>query len=455
MPTEAEIQTQWRNVTNILEKTRAYADDNLVNAGGYIDVFVQSFEGEFIPIEGAAVVSRIRALLSSAVDQPQARAALEPILFEYASILAASATLGFGSGFQSAADVFAALYQWFHDNTDSVESRAITYTSVSANGSNVGNAGVSRLTKDRLGYDLEACHVEKKMLKCIVDQNSGAQKWAESFSIAGEAASFDGLRGGATGSGEAAQTTVRAKHAGSGAGGSLLNNSSFSDFTASVSSAEQFNNWAETLTGAAATTDITQDTTNFYRSHPNASANGSLKIAMDAGGDEITLKQTLTNMRISRLDPDTPYFLRVMVNKTVGTAVGGSVKLKLGSNTTVTSTIAGLSAGWDELVIPFDKTCWLEEFGEDSFDIEIAWDGGTSGFMLFDDVIFCPWDQIDGTFWLVHQNNATPVANLVEDEYYAVDSGGAPGTGILQYWCWTAGLGYLPSSGTPSIADPT
>jgi hypothetical protein len=454
MPTEAEIQTQWKNLVNILEKTRAYADDNLVGAGGYIDVLYQSFEGEFIPLDGASFANRARALLASAVDQPQALAALEPMLYEYASVLAASATLGYGSGYQSANEVFVALYQWLHDNSDTVETRAITYTSVSANGGNAGTAGISRLTKDRMGYDVEACHVEKKMFRCVVDQNSGSQKWAESFETVGELSSFDGLRRGVTGSGESSRALIRAKHAGSGAGGSLLNNSSFSDFTASSSSGAQFSGWTETLAGAAVYTDITQDTSNYYRSHPNANTNASLKISMDNAADTVTLKQTIDNMRISRLDPDTPYFLRVMVNKTIGSAAGGSVSIKLGGNTTVTSTITALSANWDELVIPFDETTWLEEFGEEDFDIEIAWAGGTSGYMLFDDAIFCPWDQIDGTYWLIHQSTSTPVANLVEDEYYAVDTGGAPGTGILQYWCWIAGLGYLPSSASPSIADP-
>ena len=37
-PSEAEIQTQWKNTVNILEKTRAYADNDLADPGGYLDV---------------------------------------------------------------------------------------------------------------------------------------------------------------------------------------------------------------------------------------------------------------------------------------------------------------------------------------------------------------------------------------------------------------------------------
>ena len=454
MPTEAEIQTQWKNLVNVLEKTRAYADDDVVDPGGYLDVLVQSLEGDYLPGGGASLVSRIRSLLSGAVDRSQALAALEPMLFEYASILSASATGGYGSGFQNATDIFGALYLWLHDNSDTVKTRAINYTAVSAAGSNVGTLGISRLTVDRYGYKLEACHVEKKMAKCISDQNSGSKEWAERLQFVGSTASFDGLDIGGTGSGEASRTTITAKHAGSGNGGSLLNNSSFSDFTASASSGNQFNNWTETLGGAAATTDITQDTTNYYRSHPNANTDASMKLSMDSGSDSITLKQTLTNMRTSRIDPNTPYFLRVMWNRSIGSGTAGNVKLTLGGNSTVSVAVSAQS-GWQELKIPFDETCWLGEFGQNDFDIEIEWDGGTGGYILFDDVIFCPWDLVDGTYWLAHQNNGSPVANLLEDEYYAVDTGGAPGTGILQYWCWVSGFGYLPSDASPTISDPT
>ena len=58
-----------------------------------------------------------------------------------------------------------------------------------------------------------------------------------------------------------------------------------------------------------------------------------------------------------------------MVNKTVGSGTAGNILLKLGGNTTVTTAVSGLGSGWQEIKIPFDKTCWLEEFGQDSFDI--------------------------------------------------------------------------------------
>lgn len=455
MPTEAEIQAQWQNGVDCLEEFRAFADNTLAAASGPLDTLAQSFEGQYIPIDGAAFISRMRALASSAIDPSQARAILDAVLFEYANILAGSATVGYGSGRTSPVELARALYDWLHENSDTVASRVITYATPSANGSNVGNLTVERLTEDAKGYNLEACHVEKKMLRCVVDQNTGANEWAERFEISGEQASFDAVRYGAFGSGDSARTVLTARHAGSGQGGSLLNNSSFSNFTASASSGEQFDNWTETLGGGAAYTDITQDTSNVYRSFPNEQTSGALKIAMDNAADSVYLKQTLSQMKVSRLDPSLPYFLRVMWNRSVGSGAGGSVHLKLGGNTAVTVALAAQS-GWQELVIPFDSTCWPENFSEDGFDVEIGWAGGTSGYVLFDDAIFAPWTLVDGTYWLLNQKNASPAPSIVNDEYYAVDSGGAPGTGKLQYWFWRAGYGYLPSSnGANTIADPS
>ena len=445
-PTEAEIQTQWKNIVDVLEDTRVYADDTLV---GLLDTLVQSYEGEYIPHSSFA--TDVRAALSAAVDPATARAALEPVVFEYARILDQNAAWPGGVG--NIEELVPALFKWLHDSSATIATRNITYATPSAAGGNTGTLTAIRLTEDRYGYDLEACHVEQKTFRCVADQNSGAKKWAELWDVQGIQRGPDALSNDLYGSGESERGRLRARHAGAGAGGSILNNSSFSEFTASVSSGEQFKNWAETLTGSAATTDITQDTTNYYRSHPNADTDGALKIAMDDAGDSITLKQTLANMRTKQLDPDTPYFLRVMWNRSIGSGASGTVSLKLGSNTAVTATVAAQS-GWQELVIPFDSTCWLDNFGENDLDIEIGWSGGTGGYVLFDDAVFCKWDQVDGTYFLLTENNGTPVPSEVNDSMSGTDSGGAAGTGKLQYWWWKSGLGHLPSSGSPTITDP-
>jgi hypothetical protein len=446
------VQAQWRAAVDILETTRNFADGTLCGAGGKFDTLLQALEGEYTPAALSEFVATVRSGASSLVTQGMALAAITPCLFEYGKLLAADATLGFGSGYRTAPEIFRALYEWFHANTLTVKSRAITYDTsattagLGAAGAIQGNGAMSRLTVDEHNYNLEACHVEKKTFRCRSDQNSGTDKWAEVFEFVGTAASYDSLLRAANGSGESARSAVISKHAGTGQGGSNLTNSSFSEYSATAT--PKFTAWTESAGGAY----IAQDTTHYYRSHPGSQLDAALKIT--GGSGTVTLKQTLANMRVRKLDPDRPYFLRVMLNKTIGTASGGTVTLRLGSKS-VSVTIAGLASNWAELMIPMTSDCWFRNFDENAFDVEIEWSSSTSGYLLVDDLIFAPFDLVDGTYWCLRQNAATPTAWLVDDTLTFTDTGGAPATGKIQWWCFVAGLGYLPANAvTITFTDP-
>lgn len=442
-PTEAEIQAQWKASTKLLEYTRVYSDSIVLGAGGLMDVLMQSLEGDFTPSALAAAGAGYRATLSSMADQGRTLQFLQPILFEYGNLI------NVGGGYTDLGSLSRALYEWFVTNSLTVQSRNITFdTTATAGGSNVGNGVCKRLTVDENAFALEACTIEQKRLRCRQDANSGVKQHAEVFEIVGEAASQDALLRGLFGSGTGTRFFLASLHAGSGPGGSMLRNSSFDSY--SSGSTPKFAGWNLTA-GIAA--DIEQNTASTYRGNPSSSTAGSLRIN---GGTSatITLKQPLTNMAGGRLDPETPYFLRVMLNKTVGTAVGGTVNLRIGS-VTVSVTIAAMSANWGELQIPAGVGCWFRNFDEATVDVEIEWASSTSGYLLVDDVILAPWTLIDGTYWVVTHNAATPTAWLVDDTLDFTDTGGAPGTGVMQWWYGVAGLGYLPSTtGTPTMTDP-
>jgi len=436
-PSEAEIQAQWRNSVALLEGIRNHADGTVAGAAGQLDVLQQSLEGEYTPSGLAGASSRLRAGLSALVAPGTAQDFLLPCLYEYARFM--------GAPYSNAADIMITLRERFDTNSLSVESRAITYdTSATAGAGNVGNGVCSRLTVDEFGHKLEACTVEKKTLRCRADQNSGAKEFAEEFEVSGAAASFDSLLRAASGSATVAR--LFASHAGTSNGGSLLQNSSFSSYNASAT--PKFVGWTETAGGAS----LTQDTGNIYRSHPGATTDASLKITGGAG--TVTVTQTLDNMRQKKLATNVPYLVRIMVNKTIGTAVGGSVTVRMGSQS-VTSTIAALGSGWVEMVLGTGIDGWFREFNEADFSIEIEWSSSTSGYILVDDVIFVPWTLIDGTYWNVRHNVASPVSWLVDDTLEFTDTGGAPATAKIQYWLWVAGLGCLPSTtGTPTFTEP-
>lgn len=438
-PTEAEIQSQWRNAVAILESARNFSDGTMVGPGGLFDTFLQGLEGEFLPVGGAGAVQRMRSALSSMVEPGRAVQFLEPVLREYGNIITS------GGGYTSLPELARALYEHFAANGLTVKGRGITFdTSATAGGSNVGNGTVSRLTVDERGFPLDSCHVETKRLRCRGDRNSGQPEHAELFEVVGEAASQDSLLRSSYGSGDR-RWSLAAKHAGSVNGGSLLRNSSWSTYNAA--STPKFADWTEAAGGA----QVEQSAT-FYRSFPNAVGNFSLRI--NGGGGTVTLRQPLESMRVQRLDPETPYFLRIMVNKTVGTAAGGTVTIRMGSRS-ASVTIAALGAGWQELTFPLTQVNWFRTFNQNPFQIEVEWSGSTSGYLLVDDAIFVPWDRADGTYWIIRQSAASPVSWLLDDTLDFTDTGGLPSSAKIQWWYWTAGLGYLPSTtGTPTLTDP-
>lgn len=456
IPTEAEVRAQWRAVVDVLEESRNFFDGTLAGSAGLFAALNATLEGEYTPTTIPNLLAGFRAQASSMVSADTARAMLEPVLYEYfnSSEIRASATdTGYGSGFTDLDEVWSALYDWFDANSYTVQSRNITFGSVSAAAGNVGNGSMARLTTDAKGYTREACTPEKKIFRCIGDQNSGTKEHAEIFEVVGDQASRDSLLRLVNGSGESQRTTIRERNAGSGAGGSLLTNSSFSSFT-SGASAQKFRGWTESFAGAAVLADVTQDTTNFYRSFPNATVDASLRIDMNSASDTVTLTQTLDDMRVAQLQPLTPYFFRVMWNREVGSATGGDITIRMGSSTGTVALAA--QTGWNELLIDTGVLYPLGFASAGTFDIEIEWSGGTSGYVLIDDVIMAPYDLVDGTYYCIRQNAASPTAWRVDDALYLTDTQPGPQTeGKLQYWAYIAGLGYLPSTtGAPTVTDP-
>jgi hypothetical protein len=441
-PTEAEVQAQWRNAVDIIDKTQVYAD-SLAGTGQEFDVLIQSLEGDFTPAGLSAWAENYREGLSSLVDPSLIYQALAPCILEYGQVLKAGGYIG--SGYETVELLIGAIYERFLVATAQyVESRAITFDTSGAT-TGTGTGTISRLTTDENAFDIENVTVETKHFLCVRDQNSGVKKHAEEFVMLGETRSKDFLQPHSFGSGDTFRRLLHNRNAGSTQHGSILRNSSFESYDATQTN--DFTYWA-----LVSGTVPTQETGDYYSTHPGASTDYCLTASA-----AFRLKQSRADMRKQTLDPRKPYFLRVMVKQAAGTP-DGNVILHLGSQSvSVAATTINAATEWYELALPLDENSWFKNFNQDDFNVEIEWTG-TTGTLLFDDMIFCELTQIDATWWVCRQNNTNgPTAWLRRDEVQFDDTQADTTKGKINYYLHRAGLGYLPSStGTPTITftDP-
>lgn len=428
-PTRAEIEAQWANGVDAIEDMRAFADGTLV---GLYDTIEQALEGDYTPAGLSAWAGRHRAQGSAMIDAFSARTLLDPLIYEYGKLI--------GSPYRNTPEIFGDIYRDMHANSLAVNSRDITFASMAAAGGNTGNGSLRRLNVDENGYSMEGCHIELKTAICVQDGNSGALRHAERFDLYGTAAPKDGMARQTFGSGRR-MTGLASKHAGSGPGGSRLQNSSFTIYNSGGTVTTKFRGW--TIANDAA--NVTSDTTNTYRGHPG---DGAVLRAMQLSANEkISQKISATGFR---LNPNLPYQLRVMFNRQVG-AADGTLTIRLG--TVTKAVVLAAQTGWNELILDFDENIWPNNFYEDDLDIEIEWSGRTTGTLLLDDAWCGPLDFFDGGFWLL-MGGSTPWK--IDDKLTGTDTGGAAANAKIQYYVWLAGFGYLPSAtgGGETWSDP-
>jgi hypothetical protein len=429
-PTQSEIQNVYKYGVDIAEDYRSHVDGT---QNAQIDTLQQAAEGDWLVPSVAAVSEAIRGVMSSGMSAGLYAPLAAACVREFGKLY----SFPEGDDFERLWD---RLFRYCNTNTIKVASRQITFGGAVAGVSNVGSGTINRLSKDELGYDIEATFVEVKTAKCIVDGNTiGGYRNAEVFEFYGTPRAKDLIA--IAGSGQDAKVQIPAYHCGGGNGRSLLQNASFSSYNAaSTSLTGLFPGW--TIAGAVA--NLGQDTTNYYRSFPGASVDGSLKFVTNE-----RIYQRLSDIG-ERIDENTPYYLQLAYNRQVGSG-DGTLTIRMGSKTASVSLAA--QTGWNILRITIGTDCWYRNFAEDQLDIEIELASRTTGYTLIDDVIFAPFTKFDG-IWYAPVGGATPFR--LDDSFTFTDTGGAAGTGKIQYWTWRWLGKYWPhaTGGSVTWADP-
>ena len=419
-PTEADVQSQIGKVCKLFEEMRKFGHVNSPNLLQMEGDLVVALEGDFSS-ETLQAWQTSRASYASAMDQ--ASAVLTPLLRTYAQFMDVPE--------REPQSILDRLFERFTDESLTVESRAFSFGTITAGGSNVGNGTLNRLTTDENGDDIEAQASDAKTVTCVSDEHSGASEHEERFNIRGGTALRDRIK--IAGSGFSAElVALSARHSERFA----VQNPSFDNFVGSVGSVTSFPGW--TVGSAIGNFDAN---TSYYRNPWGSNHTPySLKIA---GNDSLTQN---FNVRQVQFNPNIPVYVQVAYNRETGSG-DGTLKLKIGDQESEVTLAA--QTGWNILRVEIGTKNWFSNWNVEDAGIAITLADRTSGYVLVDDLIVAPMTRFDGA-WYALVGGSTPF--LRDDEFTWTDTE----TGsIIQYWLWRAFGRYLPHSGSPSWSDPT
>lgn len=425
-PTQAELETQLKNICKLYNETRKYGSTNANNYVGMQDTIEQAIEGDHAD-QMTASVRAARASLADCIGN--LGAALDANLRDWGRFIKSDFEEG------DIQLLISDIYRYWHNNTPSpitVQRRNPSFATMAAAGGNTGTGQVKRLTVDKKNYVIENVTPEKKTIRCFADHSSGVDKGKEKFRLFGESSGRDIVE--SRGSGLGASIELQAQHSSF----SLLKNPSFDVLDGTVAAPTTIPNWT---VGAVGNFEL--DNTNVALPAPNDNVTvRGLRIKANE-----TLTQKLVNIRQS-LNKDLPYLLRIWYNKTPGAVTAGTLTIRMGSQS-VSVDLATAGANWQILEIAINQNVWFENFNEDSLDIQIQLTGLAGTYLVVDDVTFVPWTAHDGTWWIVFPGR-TPFK--VEDEFTGTDT--IASDSVVQRTIVHRHGRFVPHSATPSIADP-
>ncbi len=391
----------------------------------------QVYEGDWLD-EQEDAVEGIRNQAASILSQGAYAAMLRPWLKQFMKSVIGRTDL------QSDLEMWQEFYLYCQAQALYAQSRAFTYGTAVANGSNTGNGQILRLTRDKYNFPIEGGYVESKRIRCVADENSGTRRGQEVFQMKGQARTRDEIdRSGSGLEGTLVGQTID---------DSILNNAGFRSYGGTAAAPTSLTSWTSSAGDSSAVYTI--DTTDYFRYAPSEIPSGtpsSLSLVAST-----RLQQYLTGAKQTSLSDNIPYLMAVIWNAEVGTAVG-TLNIRMGGITT-TVTVSGQS-GWNVSLAPSNIalgfSCWYRQFAQANLLYEVEWIR-TSGTIKVGEVLVLPGTPFDGCwYWAIP--SGTPYAQWRDrDEYDVVDR--ATGSAKWQNAIMRGFPGvYVPSSDGSSV----
>ena len=441
-PTTTEAINTLKAAVDMLEELDKFANANSPNVVGLEDTLVNSLAGD----NAAGILAnaaQLRAAVAGQLGPGRDRAMMTLCFSDFLeAILLPGGSL--------AANLIE-FRQWMLDNSQTLNSRGMTYSAITVGGSNVGTGTISRIAVDADNVPLEGAHAELKTFECVADQGQ-TDETEEVFSVEGATAGPDFAFGG-TGSGIV--TTMRARSARDSQ--TYVRNPSWSSFSGTQPTAgaevapTAVTSWSGWTVGDVTKCKASVDQT--YRGFPGDTTPMSIRLT-----DNTTCVQTF----VDEVDPSfaakTPFYVQLAIYRESN--CDGTLTITLGSKTQAV-TMSSLSNGaWNVVRLDLDRDLYYDRWRQNDATLGFALTSRTTGTLYLDDIIFCPFNLLDGIGYMI-VGSATPF--MREDTFSFTDTQNA-GRGVMQFWLThradaSAMVGYpfsLPSnnSGAETITDP-
>jgi len=298
------------------------------------------------------------------------------------------------------------LFDYFHANNISVESRVFDHGTWTTFGSSKGE--LSRLSLDEFAYGIEATFTEKRTLRCIADQSSGGRRFAEVFALEGSANGPDILD--IRGSGASTNLTVAS------ALNSGLSNSTFAQYSWTTAPA------ASTPATGVANDEVTDWTLGDPTDHeldvdlaPHTLPGITTPVTLRFN-DNGSLSQKLS-VSNAQVDLNSPYKAGFWIYRE--SSCDGTLTLAMGSTTKAVAMSTFSNSTWTWFELDDDEDLWPGNWLNDEAAVSLTLASRTTGTFVCSNPHWGPMSLFDG-LWYFLPAGTSP--HLLDDEITATSS---------------------------------
>lgn len=452
-PSKAELFDQLAKACKVRDELYKFGSENSDNFVDLMDAVVQALEGEHANEVLSALKNQrtsLNALLNQSVNY------IIPIIKKIAEVGYSINTTGL-----TQSQIVEKIKDAMDAASETIASRELSFGSVSAGGSNVGDGTILRCTKDRHNNDLEGGEVGVVKIEVTADKNNaGTTPGREKARIYGSGIQkVDNVELNTATNLSQEINFVRSDN-------SILQNASFDDIEDSINSVEQ-TGWR------------LSDTADFTKIIRNASSSSGDVFRYTQGSERTTVPKGAAlrfddNGSISqyvarsgkKLRRDVPYFLVVRWMRK--STADGTLTVNLGSQSVNVDVTTGTNDVWNNLVLGNGATNkgWYDVFFEDWEDtsvspsitlgvqIKVALASRTTGTVIIDEIILVPGQLFNGVYYACVSEKSNEDV-LVGDNWTFTDAySGASYAGAIQETIRAITGNYLPhTSGVETYAD--